>query len=88
MRPATAVAVLVAGIVGYVLVLTTAGPRLLLYWALLIPWALWNYLIELWDLAIAIVAVIVLFVNVARRRRLHGRLSAPSQGAIAEEETT
>ena len=84
MRPATAVAVLVAGI--YCVLVLTAGPRLFLYWALVIPSLLLIH--GLWVLAIAAaIAVIVFAVNAAGSERQHG-LSAPSRGAIAEEETT
>ena len=87
MRPATAVALLVAGI-GCLLVLT-AGPRLVLYWALVIPSVLSLYLIDgPWDLAIAIIAGIVFLAGVARARLRHRHASAPSRGAIAGEETT
>ena len=87
MKSATAVAVLVAGI-GCLLVLT-AGPQAVLYWALVIPSVLLLRLVDgPWDLQIAIVAVIVFSASVARDR-LHRRYpSAPSRGAVAEEETT
>ncbi len=84
MRPATAVAVLVAGI-GCLLVLT-AGPRMVLYWALVIPSLLLIH--GLWILAVAAaIAVITFSVNAAGSERHHG-LSAPSRGAVAEEKTT
>ncbi len=87
MRPATAVAVLVAGI--GCLLFWTAGPQAVLYWALVIPSVLLLHLIDgLWDLSIAIVAVIVFLVHVVRGGRCHGRLSGSSRGAVAEEETT
>ena len=84
MRPATAVAVILAGI-GCLLVLTV-DPRVVLYWALVIPSVL--LLHGLWVLAIAAaIAVIVFSVNAAGSERHHG-LSAPSRGAVAEEKTT
>ena len=90
MRPATAGAVTVER-TGCLLVLmpVRGGPRVVLYWALVIPSVL---LIQLfdgpWDLPIAIVAVIVFLVHIVRDGRRHGRASGPSRGAMAEGETT
>ena len=86
MRRATAVAVLVAGI-GCLLVLT-AGARLVLYWALVVPSVLlMNYGLRIVAIA-TVIAVIVVFVNVLRNGRSHEHLRGPSRTAIAKEETT
>ena len=88
MRPATAVAVLVAGIGG--LLFLNAGPQAVLYWTLVIPSVLLFRLVDgPWDLAIAIVAVIVFLVHhTVPGGRCYRRISGPSRGAMAEEETT
>ena len=75
-------AALVAGI-GYLLVLT-AGPRLLLYWAIVIAFVLLKH--GLWVMMIA--AVVVFFVHVARSGRHQRRLSAPRTATAAQQEET
>ena len=79
---ALGIAALVAGI-GCLLVLT-AGPRLLLYWAVVIAFVLWKHGLVI----MAVGAVVVFFARVAGSGRQQRRLSAPRAVGPAKAEET